>query len=188
MRPLYEISRPRSFQEMSRVLGDKGYQMLGNGYYSTIWERPGAASVLKIMSAKDQAYLDFANMTKQSPNPHFPKLFGKIIRINQEYWAIRMERLQPNDAWDAHSRAIRAYIVGEKGVSTQVANRLLRDDLPVNYEDIDELFGDFPRLKEACDLVIDLAGVHALDCHSDNIMRRGDTPVITDPVANERWS
>lgn len=175
---LDELTRLR-LDDAFYVLEDKGYRRIGQGSYAWVWAKPGADTVLKVFTATDYAYREFANAVMGTSNPHFPRLFGKMIRVNDDYRAIRMERLQPCTRTNVAYRAIQTY--------------LRRDDVggdasdDVEQEIVESLFGKFPQLKEACDLVFDLAYQEphrpVIDMHAGNIMLRGDVPVLIDPLS-----
>lgn len=157
---LSELTVPKNYTSASVLLMQAGYRSLGYGAYGGVFQKPGANYVLKIFRNCDRAYMDFVKLAVANPNPHFPKFYGKLVRINSKYSAIRMECLDfvvKND-W----RRIKTYLV-------------LDDD---DGADIDR------DMLIACDLIKEyLLPKYTIDIKGSNVMYRGLTPVITDPVS-----
>lgn len=174
---LKEIYRPQSRQEVDRILQKNGYTRLGKGAFGAVYEKPNIPYVLKIFSSRDEAYLEFIRLAQAySNNPHFPKFYGKVVRVTKDYYAIRMEKLtkfNPHEVGD-YSYALFDYI--QDGI----------DDGELSYH---------PELKEACDLVRKNLLSHYLFDHKDeSFMMRGNTLVIVDAVLDQygyeqqKWS
>lgn len=176
---LDEITRPVDMYDANEVLNNSGYEQIGRGHFAKIYAKRGADHVLKLFASYDSAYIQFVNMTIQNPNIHFPKFKGKMMKITDTYYAIRMEKLSPlsvNNLDQSILKLMKEYI---------------------NHQ-VDDSFRPFPRMEtmsrlekmqpgiiEACDVVAELlkqGGAISLDLHSGNIMKRGNTIVITDPV------
>lgn len=187
---LDEITRPSDLNAAHAILKKAGYSRIGNGMYANVYAKATDEHVLKLFKSSDEAYKQFVNMVVQNPNVHFPKFKGKLMRITDEYYAIRMEKLQPlNMGYDYAnsvelSTVLTAYIynytsssrvrlapTAEKTKFRETMNRL-----------IDETEEKQPGIKKACELVASLLSGNRLDLHPGNIMMRGPVVVITDPV------
>lgn len=172
-----EITLPQTRQDVNQILMAAGYKRLGTGMFAAVYEKPGSPYVLKVFSAKDNAYQDFIKLAKEhQDNPHFPKFYGKLLRITKNYFAIRMEKLS---VFDPHHFGEKAYALFD----------YIQDGQPVAE------LNDEPLLREACDLVRRKLLSHYVFDHKDEaFMTREDTIVITDPALdlsakeNLRWS
>lgn len=173
-----EISRPETQREADTILRKAGYKRIGYGSFGAVYEK--GDKVLKTFVSHDTAYLEFAKMAMSNQNnPHFPKIYGKPLRITDEYYGIKIEKLQkiknkPNYTY------IREFIINLK------------------YEDEEALTGrDFyPYIKslgkdfiEACKLIASILKKHSdfdIDIYgvSDNMMAREKTLVFSDPIYN----
>lgn len=162
---LCEITRPQSRQAVDRILASSGYHRLGAGTFGAVYQKPSQSYVLKVFSSKDQAYRDFIRLAQEHPsNPHFPRYFGKLIRVTNDYHAIRMERLTP---FNPHALGDHAYALADY-IQSGIDDGELRN---------------FPKLKAACDLVrTKLLSHYWFDAKDESFMMRGDTIVITDAV------
>jgi GNAT superfamily N-acetyltransferase len=181
---LDELSIPPDLKDAGEVLKRAGYeQQMANeapGAFGSVWRKPGAPYVLKIFSSSDYAYEAFLKLAMaHQDNPHFPKIFGKMLKVTPKYNAVRIEPLTP---YKYDSTLIRRY--------TRYRNYMQNNDVDPNsivameYEDSLEFLYEYPKLKEALDLIIDgLLDVYGNDISNKNIMMRDKTIVITDPVA-----
>lgn len=102
-----EVTRPSSIGQALAILYQHGYQKLGSGLYATVVAKPDEATALKLFSTNDTDYRAYLNLIAAKPNPHFPVIKGKPIKVSDEYWAIRMERLEP---LEENSRQLIQYI------------------------------------------------------------------------------
>jgi len=159
-----------------------GYKRLGDGYFAKVYGRADADHVLKLFKSRDTAYMAFVNMVMKNPNPHFPAFKGKMMKVTNDYYAIRMERLTPLPDNTP------------LGPSFLLAAHMLKYILMVSGDEDyqDEVYADFmekledtqPGITQACDLIGNkLLPTYLLDLHSANIMQRDNVIVITDPVS-----
>jgi len=169
-----ELTRPK---DIDPILTRAGYERLGSGNFATVYQKPGSNYVLKVFTSEDTGYTAFLDLVKKSQsNPHFPKIYGKIIRINSECLAVRMEPLTPNFDNNA-AEYIDTYI--------STWGKHVHKTAP-NYNAVMEAW-DFmdlrPSLIEACDLIVKhLLPRYRLDIKDENVMMRGETLIITDPI------
>jgi hypothetical protein len=171
------------------VLKEKGYSPVGRGMYATVYDHPELPYVLKIFKVEDHAYLNFVRMVKKHNNPHFPKFRGLPMRIpNTEYYGIRMERLAE---WGPNSASIldRA-LVHISGIVDDLPDWRKIFDQPYDEETKRSLRVFFQRWPKFLDALILLQEFEQstrevyFDLHFQNIMKRGNTPVITDPFSS----
>jgi len=161
--------------KFDKFMRENGFELLGSGGFANVYERPGYPWVFKIFTG-DTAYLSWLEyVTANQGNEHVPKLRGKPFKINNGTYAIRMEKLTP---------------------------------LPGNFTDdplLDAvMYGGLPLTRKSESTITDLGHPDLLavlkaimkiaysnknyntDLHRYNLMMRGNTPVITDPLADSR--
>lgn len=169
---LGELSRPPQTEAEQKLIA-AGYEKIGSGSWGNVFSKPGDPLVLKLFHPGDQAYTDFVSLAMQNQNnPHFPKFHGKMIKVTDDYNAIRMERLTPNKSREL-TELLEDYLLVLDGSSEYVSRLKLWPLLLKN-----------PKLKKACTLIAKkLLNTHYLDLQPENIMMRGNTIVFTDPVS-----
>lgn len=177
---LAELSRPDTLRAAVDKLTSLGFKSVGSGYYGQVFEKNNIDYVLKIFSNRDKAYRDFINLISSSNNPHFPKIRGSLVKINDSYSAIRMEKLKPNHD-SKLADLMDVYLNDGKNEDGEDL-----DSLPSDYDSyMEDLFKKQPKLQEALDDIKNhlIAGKgHGSDLHGDNIMWRNSTVVIIDPI------
>lgn len=171
-KPLGEMSRPNPKEAEEKLLA-AGYEKIGSGTWGEVFSKPNDPLALKLFHPEDEAYTDFIKLAMQNQNnPHFPKFHGKMMKVTDDYNAIRMEKLTPNKS-KALAELLEDYLLVLDGSSEYVNRAKLWPLLLKN-----------PKLKEACKLIAqNLLNIHYLDLQPQNIMMRGNTVVFTDPVS-----
>jgi hypothetical protein len=192
-----EISRPH-WAKVVQFLTSRGYDKLGSGLYAHVMGKGASPHVLKLFSSTDQGYLSYVAMAMTYPNKHFPKFKGKLMKITNDYYAVRMEMLYPID----NQTLAKEYGFNEIYDFLEVLKELIRagqnQDYPLSefpehfyktayydYEEgqIERFMTIHKELAEAC-FRIGLYAKGHVDLHWGNIMEREDgTLVITDPLA-----
>jgi hypothetical protein len=173
-----EITRPDTQKDADEILRNAGYRRLAYGSFGAVYEK--GDKVVKTFSQIDTSYLKFIDMVKKSEyNPHFPMFYGNPLKITDDYFAIKQENLE---TYRGDPTAILYYI-----------DHLIRerDGESRFYEEIEEIAYEYPRFIEACKMIADLVKKSPnmkMDIKSDNIMRRDNTIVFVDPVANRSYS
>jgi hypothetical protein len=164
--------REYQIKEFSRFLANHGFKQLGIGAYSGVYEKPGYPWVFKVFN-NDPSYLYYLKYVMQhQSNPNVPKIKGNLLKINDDTYAIRMEKLKPIRSVDSNT---------PEGENVQ----LLIDKLSYRGTDdqrwIKEYFHGVYEILKYLDL-----GPWPYDLHSGNILSRGNVPVISDPVYNPK--
>ena len=161
-----------SLDVAAQHLEKNGYEFLGAGSYGTVLQKPGVPYVLKLFGANDLAYISFIELArKNEANPHFPRFYGKLVKVTNDYYAIRME---PLDRYRYDSTLIYVYMRDRN---------YYRDNEPSDqFYDAMELMEEYPLLQQACDIILDNLQNFKIDIRNDNLMLRGKTIVITDPI------
>lgn len=166
---LDEISRPDNIDLAVTRLINAGYHFVGQGFFAKVMGKESSNTVLKLFNASDKAYINFIKLVKAHTNVHFPVFRGKLMKVTDKYYAVRMERLRKNDDFRTAHR-IRDYLSDPKDEH--------------NIQKIENL--DQPKLTEALDIIIEDMKLHGYvqDMGVNNICWRGDTVVIIDPYVS----
>jgi hypothetical protein len=162
-----EYSTRNRMQVFTEYLERYGFVRLGHGSYGTVYEKSGYPWVFKIFK-NDPAYLYYVKYIKDNQaNANVPRIKGHTIAINDDTYAVRMEKLSPPDEDIIEDLEYMAGILS-----------LSLGERPVDVEPIIEAYPGIYKIFT--DLI---QSGYRLDVHEDNIMMRGNVPVITDPVA-----
>ena len=162
-----QTRRIDKLEQFKTFLEKNGFNFIDRGSFGAVFERPGYPWVFKIFN-KDPAYLHFVKyaMAHQG-NPHLPRIKG-IIKINDDTYAVRMERLSPIP------------------LGTEPAMSLIRKIVNIDsYGDlsdadaawIDKKFPGISAFFKSFPL-----GGFEYDLNLPNFMQRGNTMVIVDPI------
>ena len=187
--------------DMKSVLTARGYNLLGSGFYATVWQAPNG-SILKVFSASEEydsrndswivdgnnSYPDnlkdvlmFYHYVKQRPSPHLPK-FGKLKRVkfdNREYVIVTTDPLTTHSTNPETEDAFRSLISNGGATSWE---EIIKD-----YRRNGAVFKKYgPKtFMPVAMLAAHLSSIGPTwdfpDPATNNIMFRGDVPVINDP-------
>lgn len=166
--PRDDLKRANSRFDVRWFLRTNGFKKFGEGAYADVYSHPSLNYVLKVFTADDIAYRSYYAMIQNHPNIHFPIFKGKMIGLTETVYALRMEKLRMTATLPisiSYSKLKRDIMKATKGDYT----------LPSIITDA------YPHLQEACNLIKNGAKSPIwVDTHQDNIMFRGNIPVITD--------
>lgn len=82
--------------EIGNLFAKEGFKKLGSGKYSTVFSHPKFNYIVKVFM-KDAAFLKWYKFCMTNPdNKYVPKFRGKIVKITDNFFALRMERLSSN--------------------------------------------------------------------------------------------
>lgn len=162
-----EVSKMQTILNKLDDLGYKQYS-LGSGFYARVYARPQDDFVIKIFR-QDPGYSRFLNYVfEHAKNPYVPKLKGKIIKLPNNYSLVRIEKLKRIDV-DLFNGILFA------------ANN--PHDKPL-IKTVNQTYpGLLDFIAELKDMVKYSGNTIAFDLHRNNMMMRGETPVIIDPFA-----
>lgn len=171
------------------ILTKAGYDILGSGMFADVWAKAGESTVLKLFNSDDLGYMSFLKLVMKHQSPHFPKFKGSFLKINDEYLAVRMEKLSPIVGIEAVNVAevIHGYL--SLKIDRDLEAKLHGFEDPMDNEPGYKMMIEYnkkqPGLKDACDYLADNVAAldGGLDIHSENIMSRNGVWVITDPIA-----
>lgn len=175
---LDELSRP-DYGNATEILRRAGYSPLGQGAYADVWLRYGDKYVLKLFDNRDYGYKTWLRFVMDNQkNPYVPKIRGKLVKVNQFYSAVRLEELRPLDrtAYQESFAALPLY------ASSMMNGMMPHQNVMDKIKRIESQYPGFTKLvRDIVKMSFDL-GVN-FDFHDGNIMLRGKTPVLTDPLA-----
>ncbi len=168
--------RKDHYYAMNRFNGfmlDNGFRRLGEGAFAAVYEKPGYPWVFKVFHG-DPAYLDFLKFAlKNQSNPHVPKFKGQPFKISNDTYAVRMEKL--------------SHMFSNVDDLLNLTNRWRGGLLTAPQEEyLNDV--DLPQMIPVLNSLGKLATTHGynLDIHNFNVMARGDTLVIVDPIVDGR--
>ena len=165
-----EHYRGNQLNTFYNYLSVHGFKRLGQGHYGAVFEKSGYPWVFKIFK-EDAAYLKYVKYCKENAgNKHLPKIKGSTIKINDDTYAIRTEKLTRIDPEVAQEiRTLAIYMGNPDMVEFNGLEEKFRD-LIIKYAGIYEIFLELRKRR------------NHLDIHADNVMMRGNDIVLTDPV------
>lgn len=180
---MMKLPEPRTngltIRDFTDQLKDRGYRRIGWGAFASTYARNNEPEVIKVGNdVNADGYLQFLRFVGlRSSNPHLPYVRSIEIFDNAPgdpysvpYYVVRMERLDESHTLTAEPR--------------------LR--LAVEMAGLEDLFdlaspGDITAKTRAMlyvkGMLCELFRTHAADIKHTNVMLRGNTLVITDPVA-----
>ena len=150
------------------------------------WERMGQTSCYGIVlrhpdcpghvhkvafRAKDDGWVPFVKYAKDNPNPHFPVIRG--IEDHGDFFVADIEKLSEMGCWGED------YETSEK-----VASACYSDNVNRVKSILSELTVPMARAVEA--IRDNFKSDWKIDLHPGNFMKRGETLVVTDPLAWRR--
>lgn len=136
-----------------------GFKLLGQGKYASVFGNDKYPFVVKVFM-KDAAYLKWIEFClKNQNNKYVPKIKGKVIKITDLFYAIRLEKLT-------------SYYGADSNFGTQYDAYLRTGKKPTNDQELKDIFDYFDQYKSL------------LDLHNENLMLRGKQVVIIDPFYN----
>jgi len=175
---LTEVTRPNSRGTAGLILHDAGYGRIGKGNNADVFWKPGLPYVLKLFESSERGYIDYVRIAKANPNPHFPVFKGGVIKINDRYNAIRMEKLDRLD----FSYNIRQVLDGMSDyIDIVKGHSVSHSSKQVVIQNMERIESIQPGMTKACELIATIPDASS-DLHVANVMMRGKTLVIIDPV------
>jgi len=144
---------------------DKGFRLLGSGCYAVVFDsKTDPNLVYKIGSTLSDPFLVYAKLqNKFVDNPHYPKIYSIYEDTEHDWYMVKMEALTklPHHKYE---------------VITRVKKFMRHYDGVVLTKPMEDLVNEISKLLEKHPEI-------QLDLHNENIMMRGTTPVITDPLS-----
>jgi hypothetical protein len=149
------------------------WKRIGSGLYSNVYTvNDGTQWVIKI-SSNDHNYRKFVDAIQGTNNKHFPKVFE--IAHKGETTTYVIEKLS-NYNGDRNL---------PKQLEVTIIRMMLRDrGVDVDIDDVEQRLMQDHELYAALTLISKIDGISptSIDIHRENVMSRGNTLVITDPL------
>jgi hypothetical protein len=164
-----------------------GFEMLGDGTFGSVWQHPNLNYVLKLYDEADIGYAKFVELArKHQDNPHFPKFRGLPVTLVPGIRALRLEMLSPweyvrTDPDHIATDWFLRYIDEPKW--RDYLSNMTDEKLKSHIEHFIKKWPDFLHAIELLANVVSTNSAIDFDLHDENIMQRGDCPVIIDPFA-----
>lgn len=171
----------QTWKDRCKKLLSDGYKIIGKGDTSVVLHKQGESNVVKFSTCRDIETPKFVEIIKSSRNEHFPKISDIEVYNGGYFWYV-IEKLSHNKTEEL-SAFMNDYLqtkAVKKGGFEEADNWKA-----FNYKNrrslIDSFNRRFPTFSRAMDIVIEHTRPGYLDFHDENIMFRGNTPVIVDP-------
>lgn len=157
-----------------------GFSRIGSGHYSSVYVKDGYPYVLKIFSNGDTNYINWLKWCiGHRQNTYVPKTKGTVIRINKSLSAIRLELLTKNHKKLYMARILEKFFEDFDAPDTEeeyfdiALNKCYfqQNVIPEFSKDLIQVWEYLHSVDSAI-----------LDLHANNLMWRGEQPVIIDPV------
>ena len=177
-------------EELEDYLIKNDFKQIGSGEFSSVWKSPSKENfVVKIFRSKeynssvDKEWYDYCR--KNSNNPHLPKV-GSLKDFG-EWYVIFIEKLEsiPNDinvdSMKIFKEAIKQNLKPDD-VNFEEKFLSLSSNYDTNF--VDELTEIYPTIYDIYQKIVKpRKSIQVrLDLHLSNMMLRGNTLVITDPI------
>ena len=180
---LYEITFPANKKEAFGKLFDIGFDRLGHGgfygSYGGVFTKAGLDYGLKIFENLDLAYAAYVHYCQDNLGDiHLPKFRGKLMKVNDDYSAIRVELLTPPKLENYRHELIEtmsdAYYQFREGYEGPEAKQLRKLDSSL-ANSVEKLAKTFMFQFRP-------------DLNWRNVMMRGNVYVMSDPLAVNDFS
>lgn len=160
--------------QWNEVMRQSGFIHLGSGSHGSAYMWSNYQWVFKIFRG-DSAYLSFIDYIKQNQwNQNIPKIKGGVIKINSDTYLVRIEKLSPLSLGEYLELS-----VDIKQMIESVLDQLSIDELSSSHKSAIKKFPGIYNFLQYWYSNIN----YELDIREPNIMKRGNVPVLLDPVA-----
>ena len=190
--------------DIKKALTKKGYKFLGSGVDQSAYLEPGTGYVLKVFGTQPGLHGKLDRFSKDhkmffkwaafcmanADNKFLPKFFGyeSFVWHNHNYLQIRQEPLTESNQAGRIVECLTYYCYGK--TATQVLKDLERGRVVFRYKDLFPFLSAMMDIEDVKLLVKTTISLQKLcdshgwswDLHNENIMMRGTTPVLVDPM------
>lgn len=180
--------------ELLEYLQQHDFKKMGRGFFSEVWASDSESFVIKINMGRnyDENYLKFVEYCRNNKqNPHLPKM-GKIKNLKtidgRDFYILFIEKLDTLSApslgfegGNDYNNFMRAACVAYLNDRSDLDGIIL--DLSGEYNIYhDSMKKQLSELVKIYSDMIEMVGMGNMDMETKNLMKRGNTLVITDPV------
>lgn len=164
-----EDIRDEKLSNFTKELEKFKFKHIGSGSFGSVYSKAGYPWIFKIFNT-DPAYLYYLKWAVlHQNNPHVPKIKGKLLKINDDTYAVRIEKLKlfvrKNEKLAQFQQRLDKYIGTRRKLTT------------VDHNWFEQ---NFPKMIELIDAMKNSG--YPFDIHMNNMMMRGNVPVIIDPI------
>lgn len=158
-------TKPNWMHDLILFLQKYKFKPIGYGAAAGVFQSPNYPFVLKVFR-KDDAYVKWAQFAiSNQDNPYVPKIKGRVVKITDAFFAIRLEPLNPIDYDNYHE-----------------IDDAIGFHMDYVYDGTTPETAD-PHLLKIAEFLVQYE--KALDLHKGNYMQRPDgSPVVVDPLYN----
>lgn len=168
--------RQSQYELFTNFLEKYGFEEVGSGVFGIVYEKQNYPWIFKIFQ-DDPAYKRFIEYAMKNQHiPYLPKVKGKLIKINDNTYAIRLEKLSAFNLV-LHPELEKLFDILRKSDKSS--------DIP--KKDVEWLESNYPGIVNVLNY-LSKDKTDVFDIHAGNIMLRGKTPVLVDPIINLRSS
>jgi len=188
---MYDLDEP-AFDKFFKYLEQHGFKRLGYGTFANVYEKPGYPWVFKLFKDDDPYIWYYKYCRANQNNPHVPKIKGNLIKVSDDTFCVRMEKLTPYPETPEYKKLydhIRYTLFkmmddAYTGIRNPHGWQPSQKELVMRQEAQDFIKQKYPQLYKVLDALANHGTDWELDLHAQNLMLRGDTVVITDPIAH----
>lgn len=156
----------------------KGFTLLGHGCYAAVFDSNSDPNlVYKVGVTTSDPFLDYIKLKKDFlENPHFPKIYSTYIDMSNDWYLVTMEKLETVPSHKIGISNEISTLINDSSAITSITIKKTKELVSLTAQ-INKLVNSIPDIR--------------LDIHQGNVMMRGVTPVITDPLCgldiNSGW-
>jgi len=167
-------------EEVDAFVTQYDFHPLGKGEFASVYGNTKYPFVVKLFATGDTAYKTWLSWCRTHQHNRFvPKIRGNVIKISDSLLAVRLEQLSPirGEAYHKYSHLKDIF---------QMWNRLSDPNYMEYFDRIERTYPDFMKDRDIIEIAEFLEahreGPIQMDLHDENMMRRGDQIVVTDPL------
>jgi hypothetical protein len=186
-----ELTFPATIEDAGRILQRSGYEQIGHdASYGLVFHKPGERFVLKIYANDDDAFPRFVDFCRRQSNIHFPRFArGSVLIRGTNYSAVKTELLTEGDP--ARLSEVAGYfknilLLGwPTSPNGPNAVKFINNSPQQAATYLPWLKANLSLGQAFALLKAEFSGMRDIhfDLHHENMMMRGETIVIIDPIS-----
>lgn len=185
-----EITRPKTINDAHKILSMMGYEEIGYGSFSSVFQKAEDDHVLKLFSSTDWAYRKFVEFCLSNPEDlHLPRFRRKPFKISGSYYGVILEELIPSTERFGMEKMMLVSSILDGMATAARFKKSLNSYINKNIQELTDIVG-----SQSTSLLITASKIGSLmngnqnsfcfDFKPSNIMNRSGTLVIIDPMAS----
>lgn len=169
--------------EFRAYMEGHGFHCLGEGYYGMVFTHRSFHGKYVLKVFQDHFYEAFIQIAQaNADNPHFPRFIGNVMRVTDTVRMVRIEVLQ--ELSHAEQQALDGNFAFME--MRMQAEEVATDDLDPEEAEVEPQYRGF--FDALCEVYRRKPQDARMDMHILNVMKRGQTLVITDPYKGANGS